>query len=164
MRKGYEDAVAAGELRTLREQIGLAAGLEQETVARLAAGGGAFSEWKKARELGDLLEGALRQKDEAKAAASLRELLGILRKGGDEADAATDLADALELERRLRDTESKMAFRIAGAVSVDQLLVMMRQAADVALRFIRAQEDRQAYAHEMRALASGKPPRPQLIR
>ena len=156
MLRGYLDTIQTAELRSLREQIGLATGLEEECVTRLAAGVGSFTAWKRARDLGDALEAALRKKDDAAAGAALRELLPVLRTGGSEADAAADLAEVLELGRRLRDTESKMAFRIAGAVTVDQLLVMMRTVADTALQFIRAQEDRARFAHEMRALASGE--------
>jgi hypothetical protein len=158
MLAGYKAAIAASELRTLREQIALAAGLEGELVARVAASSAGFAEWRRARDLATAAEKALREKGkEAAAGELLTQLFEILKAGASQVDAAADLAETLDLERRLRDTESKMTFRLMGAVSVEQLLVMMRQTADVALRFIRAEDDRRQYAHEMRALASGKP-------
>jgi hypothetical protein len=170
MLDGYRNAVQASELRTLREQIGLAAGLEQELVARIAGGGGGFAEWRRARDLGGQVEKALQAKDTEQAAESLRKLLEVLKLGGQQGDAASDLAETLDLRRRLVDTESKITFRIAGGVTVEQLLVMTRQNGDLTLQAItlavREGEEpaRRWLTNELRALAMGKPGKLAVVR
>lgn len=181
MRDGYLATVNSPELRTAREQIAVAHALSSELTERVAKGTAGFAQWRAARDLAATAKSLL-AKDPEKAVVPLRELFALLEAGGNQADAAADLAETLDLERRLRETESRMAFRLAGGVTVEQLLVMMRQTADLVLHVLTAQawedalravgvgpdvawrergrivqELRRRVTHEMRALAAGKP-------
>lgn len=160
MRASYEDAVAAAELRTVRREIGIAAGLKAEVLDRLSQGGGSFAAWKRAAKLFKQVEEAA---DEATKAKVLQTLGRVLRSGAAQATAAADLQDVLELERRLRESESRMVFRMAGQVTIEQLLGLMKMNADLTLQAIALatrkgeQEARRWFAHEARALAAGQP-------
>lgn len=152
--QGYQATLQDTNLRTLREQIALATALEQETVQRLATGE-SHGGWLRARELMAQADLALQAKDQTRLNAAWRSLRGLLLEGGSQAEVREELQRLADLQRRLRETESKLQEREGRMLSQEQVLAMARLLAELCLEFLRDRKQRQDFAHRVRELAAG---------
>lgn len=158
LRDGFDAALEEGNLRTLREQIALAAALRQDALARIGSGA-SLKAWKDAGRLFAEAQRASTAKDPERAGALLEQLGAVLLTGAHSGAAQDELDRRLERERRLRETEAWFVEQERRMVSVDEMLIFARAYADVVLRYLSGEDERRKFAEEMRALATGARPR-----
>lgn len=157
--EAYVETLGQANLRTLREQIALAAGLEHEAVGRvMAPTGESRAGWVRLGELTKQLDAALRDKDAARLNIVWPEMRDIATGMAAAHSARAELQEVLELQRRLRDTEGRLVERERLMVPVEQAILWARAFADLALRYIKDDEHRRQFARDIRAVGAGATP------
>lgn len=145
--EGYVETLQDTDLRTVREQIALAAGLEKELVGRLARDEGeSGSAWRAVRRLVLAIREAHAVRDAVALAAALTDLYRVALEGAMADTARRELQDVLDLARKLRDTESRKVEREQRALTAEQVVDLARVLVGVALEHIRDPGDRARFA------------------
>jgi hypothetical protein len=153
----YEATIRDPELRTVREQIAVATGLEADALARIGTGA-SLEAWQQAGGLYRAVNAALRTQNTEAMASALRELGQVLETGSHSARAWIEALRALRENIRARAAEGRLRMLEHRQVSLDELMVLARGIAELALRYIVKPKDRREFSHEIRALlASNRP-------
>jgi len=158
LRDAYLAALEQGDLTTCREEIAAGVALYEELMRRVDEGG-STSDWKRLAEIGDEMEKAAKRNDVGAGTKLFSEALAILRAGGDGQKAREELQNHIVRMAHLRERESLMRFRSHGQISVDRVLAMATQLAELAIEFIRDENDRRVFTNRLRLLAAGSPER-----
>ena len=153
MREAYLAALEEGDLTTCREEIAAGSALYEEMVERVDKGGSA-ADWRRLAEIGAEMASAAKRNDVRSGTKLFDEAVALLARGGDGQKARDELAAHVVRMAHLRERESLMVFRKHGQVSVDRLLAMTAQLAELAIEFIRDPADRSAFSNRLRLLAN----------